>query len=140
MTLETLPELHKVHEVLPFLCVIEDMDLELELREGQDLELIHHGVEGCKLVTLNINLEHVNPLVAVLLHDSLESLPDVAFAINSVLVSNKVLEEVDVGVTSGIYYEQGLTDLLGTRLYAHKKAGESNTQMHCCQVRSRHIA
>jgi len=40
--------------------------------------------------------------MVVLLHDGLESLPGVAVLINLVLTADKVLEEVNVGVTSSI--------------------------------------
>jgi hypothetical protein len=99
--LETLPERQEFVELLKVLHVIVRMDFELKLGEGQDLKLIHHGVEGCKFVTLNIDLENIDPIVSVLLHNTLERLPGVAVR-NLVLAANKVLEEMDVGVTSGI--------------------------------------
>ena len=66
------------------------MEFHLQLREGEDLEIVHDGVKGLEFGALNVDLEDVDPVVSVLLHEGLESLPDLALGVDVVGAADEV--------------------------------------------------
>ena len=78
--------------------VFTNMKFHLQLREGQDItEIVHNGIKSLELATLNINLEDVNPIVSILIHQSLQSLPLLASFIHMIGLANEIRPEVSTG-------------------------------------------
>lgn len=95
---QTLPPLQEVGEQDHILA---DMELHLQLGEGEDIaEIIHDGVKGLEFGAFNVDLEDVDPVVSVLLHEGLEGLPGLAIVVDAVGAANEVGLEGRAGASS----------------------------------------
>lgn len=85
---QTLPPLQEVGEGDH---ILTDMELHLQLREGKDIaEIVHDGVKGLVFGALNVDLKDIDPVVSVLLHEGLESLPGLALCVDLVGAADEV--------------------------------------------------